>query len=71
MAGKDFAGEGAQPPLHPVAYDGPANLFRDREADAHLRVGIVAVADEEHESGSRGAPAGVRRKEIRAFLDDC
>jgi len=70
VRGDEFAGEGPEPPLHPVADDCASDFLADRKADAHPRVVVAAVADEEHESGSRGTPTGVRGEEIRAFLEN-
>jgi hypothetical protein len=67
----DFARKRPEPPLHPVSDDGIADLLCDGESDAHLRVLVAAIADEEHEPGHRRAPSGVRREKIRALLDDC
>ena len=57
-------------PAHAVAGDGIADLAADSEPDSLERILVTAVADEEHESGGRGSPTGVRREEIRPFLDD-
>jgi hypothetical protein len=67
LCGQNLAGEGAEAALHPVAHDRSANLFADGEANAPKRVAIVTIANEEHESGCRRAPSGVRSEEIRAF----
>lgn len=69
LGGNDFAGERSHPPLHPVSNDGVADLAGDRESDSYLRVAVVPVTDQKDESGGRGAPSGVRREEVRAFLD--
>src|SRR6185369_16115723 len=65
----DLAGERPEAPLHAVADDRSADLFRYREADAHRRVRILAVADEQDEAGSGHAPAGVGSEEVRALPD--
>jgi len=56
----------AQPPLHPVADDGIADLLRDGEPDPHRGIVVAARADEQDEAGGRGAPAAIGREEIRA-----
>ena len=66
----DFPGKRAEAPLHPVSDDGVADLFADRESNAHQRVAFPAIADEEHESRRCGTPSGVRGQEIRAFLEN-
>ncbi len=65
----NLAGELAEAALHAVAHDCAADLLGDGEADAHRRVRILAVADEEDEAGGGHAPAAVRGEEIGAFLD--
>ena len=67
VGGHDFARELPQPPLHPVAGHGVADLAADREADPNPGVAVTAIADEEDETGSRRAPTGVRSEEVRAF----
>ena len=67
--GDDLVGEFAEAALHPVAYHGAADLLGDGEADAHRRVRILAVADEEDKAGSGHAPAAVRGEEVGALLD--
>ena len=64
----DFTRELAEAPLHPVADDGVPDLLADGESDPHDRVVVTPVADEKHESGSRGPPSGVGREEIRTFF---
>ena len=65
--GSDFARKVAQAALHPVADHGTADLLGDGEADAHRRVVIAAVADEQDESGRRrrAVPAFAARKSER------
>jgi hypothetical protein len=65
VGGNQFAGECPESALHPVADDRAANLLGDCEADSLQRIAILAVANEEHESGHRRAPSGVRSEEIR------
>ena len=45
-----------------------ADLFGDGETDAHCRVRILAVADQQNEAWSGRALAGVRGEEIRALF---
>ena len=68
-AGQDFAGEGAEAALHAIPHDRAADLLGDGEADPHPQIAILAVADEQHESGRARAQPGVGGKEVRAFLD--
>ena len=68
IRGNDFPRKLPEAPLHAVACDGVPDLATDGEAHAFCVAAILPVADEEHESGRRGAPSGVRREEIRAFL---
>ena len=67
--GHDLARKRAEAPLHAVADDGAADLLGDGEADAHWRIAVVAVSDEQDEAGHGGAPAGVRGEEIRALAE--
>jgi hypothetical protein len=67
--GKDLAREGAKPSLHPVAHHRAADLLGDGKADAHGWVRILAVADEQDETGSGRAPAAVRGKKIGALCE--
>jgi hypothetical protein len=69
MHGNDFAGERAETSFHSVTGDRISDSAADGETDSLQRILVLSIADEEHESGSRGTPAGVRRKEIRAFSD--
>ncbi len=69
LGGHDVAGEGAHPALEAVADDRAADLLGDGEADALARVRILAVADEQDETGSRDTTAAVRGKEVGALLD--
>ena len=69
--GDDFPCKRAEAALHPVAGDGVADLLADGEAYPHSRVAATAAADQKYERRGRGAPSGVRREKIRAFLDDC
>ena len=67
---KDFAGERAEPPLHPVADNGIADFLGDGEPDPNAGVVIAAVVDEKDESGGSRAPSGVRGQEVRPFLEN-
>jgi hypothetical protein len=72
-AGKAFGrhnltGKRAEAALHPVADHRSADLFGDGETDAHCRVRILAVADQQNEAWSGRALAGVRGEEIRALF---
>jgi hypothetical protein len=64
---EQFARQSTKPPLHPVTDNRTADLLRDGKADALGGVAVGTIADEQHESRARRAPAGVRREEIRAF----
>ena len=64
-----FAGERSKAALHSVPNDGAADLLRDGETDAHPRIVILAIADEQDEAGGCGAKAAVGGKEVRALLD--
>jgi hypothetical protein len=65
----DLASERSKAPLHPVAHDGSADFFGDCETDAHRGVAILALADQQNESG-RGRPlAAVGRDEVRALAE--
>ena len=63
----DLAGERAEAALHAVADDRTADLLRDGKTDADRRVRILAVADEEQESGCGNTLAPVRGDEVRAL----
>src|SRR5205085_2697212 len=60
----DFARECPESALHAVADNCSADLLGDRETNAHLRLRILAVADQQDEAGRGGALAGVRGKEV-------
>ncbi len=64
---QEFAGERPEASLHPVADDRSADLFCNGEADANRWVAILAIADEQDETGSGGALPGVGRQEIGAL----
>jgi hypothetical protein len=64
----DLARKRPEAPLHAVADDRAANLFGDGEADAHRRIRILAVADEQDEAGRGRALARVRGKKVGALL---
>jgi hypothetical protein len=66
---QDLAGERAKAALHPITNDCASDLLGDREAGAHRGVRILTVADEQNETGSGRAPAGVGGDEIGALLD--
>ena len=66
--GRDYlTSQRPKAPLHAVADDCSTNLFGDGETDAFGRIAILAVADEKHETGHCGAPAGVRSEKVGAF----
>jgi len=69
LFGYELARQRAKAPLHAVADDGAADLLGNCEADAHRWVRILAVADEQDETGHRRAQAAVRGDEVRALLD--
>ena len=69
LGGKDFAGERAEAALHAVADDRVADLLGDGEADAHRRVRVLAVADEQDEAGHGRALAAVGGEEVRALAE--
>ena len=69
VLGNDFTSERTEPAFHSVASDGIPDFPGNGKADSLLRVTVLAVADQEHEAAGRGSPSGVRREEIRAFLD--
>jgi hypothetical protein len=64
----DFSGERAQATLHSVADDRAADLLGDGEADAHRRIMILAVADEQNKTGRSRAAPSIRGEEIRPLL---
>src|SRR5688500_7271853 len=66
---QDLAGEGAEPPLHPVADDRAANLLRHGDPEANRRIAVLPVSDEQDEAGRRGPAAAIGRQEIGAFRD--
>jgi hypothetical protein len=69
LCGHDLAGEGAEAALHPVADHGAADLLGHGEADAHPRIIVLAVADQQDEAGRARPKPGIGGKEVRAFLD--
>ena len=69
QAGKHFAGEGAEAALHPVSDDRAADLLRHGDSEAHGGIAVIAIADEQHETGHRGTAAAIGRQEIGAFDD--
>jgi hypothetical protein len=56
-------------PLHPVADDGASNLLRDGEADAHRRIRILAIPNEQDEAGGRSAHPAVCSEKVDALSD--
>src|SRR5262249_2935449 len=66
LAWQQFARQCPEPPLHAVADDGAADLPGDGDAEPHLRLAVLAIADEEDEAGHRRSSSLVRRQEIRA-----
>jgi len=67
--GNDLSSKRPEAALHPVPDNRATNLLRDREADAHRSVAIVAVAHEQDEAGCCRALPAVCGQEIRALLD--
>ena len=67
----DLAGERPEPALHAVTDDGAADLPGDGESDALGRVAVLAIADQQDESGRRRALAGVRSEKVRSFTEGC
>jgi len=65
----DLASKRSKAALHAVANDSPPDLFGDGEADAHARVLILAVADEQDETGGSYALAAIGGDEVRALAD--
>jgi hypothetical protein len=65
----DFARQLAEAALHSVADDRAADLASDCEPNAHRRIAILALANEQDEAGSGRAHAAVGGDEIRAFAD--
>ena len=68
--GDEVASERAKAALHAVADDCAADFLGDGEADALLRIAVLAVADQKDETGGRRAPSGVRCQEVRAFPEN-
>jgi hypothetical protein len=66
---QDLAGEGTEPPLHPIADDRAADLLRHSDAEADRRIAVLPVADEQDEAGRRGPAAAISRQEIGASGD--
>jgi hypothetical protein len=64
-----LTGEGPETALHAVADDRAADLLRHRDPEAHPRVAVGAIANEQNEAGRRGAAAAIGRQEIGAFRD--
>jgi len=65
----DLPSKRAQATFEPVANDRSADLLGHREANPHRLIRILAMADEQDESGSRHATAAVRGEEVGALLD--
>jgi hypothetical protein len=64
--GKNRTGQFAEAPLHPVADDGVADLFRDGEAEPHGGIVLAARPDEQDEADGRRAQCAIGREEFRA-----
>jgi hypothetical protein len=65
----DLAGERSETPLHAVAHDRAADLLGHGKADAHRRIGVRAVADEQHEPRGGCSLAGVGGDEVGALRE--
>jgi len=65
----DLPSERAEASFYPVAYDRTADLFCDSEANAHLRIRVLAITDKQDKTRSGGAQAAVRGNEISALAD--
>ncbi len=63
----DLTRKRAEPPLHPVADDRAADFLGDREADADGRVRVLAITDEQDETGRGSALAAVGGNEVGAL----
>ena len=66
---QNLAGKRPEPPLHPVADDGVADLLGNGETGAHCRVIVAAVADEKNKAGSGRPPSGVGGEKVRPLAD--
>jgi len=64
---KDFAGERAKTPLHAVADNRAADFLGDREADSDCGVIVLAVANEEDETGRGCSLAPIGSKKVRTL----
>jgi len=62
-----LTGKLTKAPLHSVADNRAADFPGDGETDAHGRILVLAIADEQDETGSGGAPPAVGGQEVRAF----
>jgi hypothetical protein len=69
VGGQDLASEGAETALHPIANDRATNLLGDGETDPNPRILVLAVQNEQDETGRGGAQAAIRGKEVSALLD--
>jgi len=67
----DFLGERPEAALHSVAHDCAADFLRDREADAHRWIAILAIPDEEDEAGHARAQPCVCGEKVRALPYRC
>ena len=67
---KDFAGERAKTPLHAVADNRAADFLGDRKADSDCGVIVLAVANEEDETGRGCSLAAIGSEEIGPLLED-
>lgn len=52
---EDFAGKRTKAPLHPVAYNGIADFFGNRNAKPHRRIIIAAITHQQNKSVVRRA----------------
>jgi hypothetical protein len=71
VGGEGLAGKRSKAALHSVPNHRAADLLRNGETDAHRWVLILAIADEQDETGRSRAQAAVRGKEVGALLDGC
>ena len=69
LFGNDFASDRAEAPLHPVADDRAADFPGDRETDAHRRVRVLPIANEQDEAGGRRAQPAIGGEEVRATFN--
>lgn len=65
----EFARESPETAFHSVADHGAADLLGDRKTNAHCRIRIFAITDQQNETWGCRAPTAVRGKEIGAPLE--